>query len=389
MRPTPSPFLLLASLLALLAAAPATRAQYFFTLIADSSSPIFAGFGPTAFGVAPAINAAGTVAFYADLDGGGSGIFTGLGGVTTPIALTSGIFNSFERGPAINLAGTVAFRATLDTGGGGVFTGAGGPTTTISTLFGSPFTFTDTVSINADGMVGFGAGTPQQTLGIYKGNGGAVTTIATDPGPSGSFSNAVIDGAGNVFFRASDALRKGAGGALTLIDTGDGSSTPSPFGDPSVNAAGTVAYYAHSSAGDFVFSKSGNVRTTHAVSGLGRTFAGFALNPAINGAGKVAFEAALNVGGTFGPTALYVGNGGAGTRVIGSGDPLFGSTVSGLVQFGTDGFNDVGQLAFGYTLADGRTGIAVANPGSIPEPSSELLVAASGGTLLLRRRARS
>jgi hypothetical protein len=54
------------------------------------------------------------------------------------------------------------------------------------------------------------------------------------------------------------------------------------------------------------------------------------------------------------------------------------------VGFGTQGLNDAGQLAFYFALADGRSGIAVASP--IPEPSSALLLAAVGGTLLLRRR---
>jgi hypothetical protein len=77
-----------------------------------------------------------------------------------------------------------------------------------------------------------------------------------------------------------------------------------------------------------------------------------------------------------------LGDGGEITDVIGTGDALFCSTVS-AVSLGREELNDAGQFAFYFNLADGRSGIAVAN--SIPEPSSALLLAA-GGTLLLRRR---
>ena len=78
-----------------------------------------------------------------------------------------------------------------------------------------------------------------------------------------------------------------------------------------------------------------------------------------------------------------MGNGGPLTQVIRQGDPLFGSTVTDL-SFSDSGFNDSGQVAFSYQLANGFRGIAVANP--VPEPSAVLLLAATGGPLLLRRR---
>ncbi|MEI9895591.1 MAG: choice-of-anchor tandem repeat NxxGxxAF-containing protein [Chthoniobacter sp.] len=93
---------------------PVARAQYSFTLVTDSNSATFSNFG------VPAINASGTVGFYAGLDAGGTGIFTVAGGTVTSVALSSGpTFSAFDTIPSINNAGTVAFTATLDAGGRG------------------------------------------------------------------------------------------------------------------------------------------------------------------------------------------------------------------------------------------------------------------------------
>ena len=49
----------------------------------------------------------------------------------TKIADCSGVFTNFGGGTSINAQGTVAFLANLDAGGQGIFTGKGGPITTI------------------------------------------------------------------------------------------------------------------------------------------------------------------------------------------------------------------------------------------------------------------
>ena len=94
--------------------------------------------------------------------------------------------------------------------------------------------------------------------------------------------------------------------------------------------------------------------------------------PLINDTGTVAFLARLDAGG-FG---IYTGDGSDTREVIGSGDVLFGSTVTTL-QVSPTSLNDNGQVAFYYELANGTTGIAVANP--VPEPSASLLAALSLG----------
>jgi hypothetical protein len=79
----------------------------------------------------------------------------------------------------------------------------------------------------------------------------------------------------------------------------------------------------------------------------------------INNAGDVVFLAQLapNVYGILtGPDPVA-------DKVIRDGDALFGSTAT-VLQGGTtiDGPNDAGQIVFRYSLADGRSGIALATP---------------------------
>ena len=71
-----------------------------------------------------------------------------------------------------------------------------------------------------------------------------------------------------------------------------------------------------------------------------------------------------------------IGDGTLTNKVIGAGDPLFGSIVMGA-GVSPHSFNDAGQVAFFYQLANGTTGIAVATP--VPEPSAFLLMALSLG----------
>ncbi len=150
-------------LLALALAGAAPAQPYTFTNIADTAGPPF-----SAFGFFPSINAGGTVAFRAALDVGGSGIFTGSGGPTTPIATSIGPPFSFFGDPSLNAGGTVAFRAGLDAGGEGIFTGSGGPTTTIADTNG-PFIRFAGSSINAGGTVAFRAGLDAGGEGIFTG----------------------------------------------------------------------------------------------------------------------------------------------------------------------------------------------------------------------------
>ncbi|MDQ3439629.1 MAG: hypothetical protein M3478_04705 [Planctomycetota bacterium] len=103
---------------------------------------------------------------------------------------------------------------------------------------------------------------------------------------------------------------------------------------------------------------------------------------AINTLGQVAFAGTLD-GGTTGGVYMALG-GGAVEKVIGIGDPLFGSTVTSVFMK-TDALNDTGEIALIYRLATGVRGVAIATP--VSEPHA--LTVTFGGLWLLACRRRS
>jgi len=311
------------------------------TTIADDSGPLGA-IGHS--GSLSSINPGGTVAFRAVRDGDAGewtgGIFTGSGGPITTVAHVSGQFSSF-RGlgflPAINTGGTVAFHATLDAGGEGIFTGSGGPTSTIADSSGPFSTFVNFPSINTGGTVAFFARLDAGGNGIFIGSGGPTTTIADTSGPFSGFG-----------------------------------------GTPSINTGGTVAFDAFLDTGARgIFTGSGGPITTIADnSGPFSTF----IRPWINNAGTVVFYADLAPSGH----GIFTGDGGSTSKVIRTGDPLFGSTVAEVI-IGGPSLNDNGDVAFRYFLANGVDGIAIAR--IIPEPASLALLLAGLIAMFLHRPA--
>lgn len=182
------------------------------TTIASSNGPDFGVFG-TANGIV-SINAVGRVAFTAMMKNGvDSGVFTGIGGTPTPIALTSGsTFAAVGPGPSINSAGDVAFQATLDTGDTGVFVGNGGTAGPIALSTGGAYeNFGGSVSINSSGAVAFSAGLtaglPSDKVGIFTGpDPFADRVIAEDDMLFGFtvidliFGNSALNDAGQITF---------------------------------------------------------------------------------------------------------------------------------------------------------------------------------------------
>ena len=83
---------------------------------------------------------------------------------------------------------------------------------------------------------------------------------------------------------------------------------------------------------------------------------------------------------------LFTGDGVTTNEIIGTGDPLFGSLITGF-GISPTALNDSGQLAFYYSLANGTSGIALATP--TPEPASSLLLALALGLSLTRRARRT
>jgi hypothetical protein len=368
---TAGPSFLLVGFAALLAAAPAARAQYTFTNVADTGSPTIDAF----FGTTPSLNSAGTLGFFAALDAGGQGLFRGDGSATTTIALTSGppyaAFGSVSPGSfsPIDAAGTLGFRAELDAGGHGLFRSDGTTTATIALTSSPTFSFLQLPSMNSAGTLGFHASLDGGGEGLFTGDGTTTTTIALTSGPT--FSSFQVDPAinsvGTLGFRAN----LDAGG--TGLFTSDGTTTTtialssgptfSSFGNaPSINAAGKLGFHASRDAGgDGVFTSDGTTTTTIALRGL--TYSNFASITSLDTAGRLAFNAGLDAGGR----GLFIGDGTTTTQVLHTGDALFGSTVVGFA-IGREALNDAGQLGFFYQLADGRQGVAVASMAPVITP---------------------
>ena len=358
------------------------EAEYTFTFVADSTGP-FSGFSPVS------LNASGTVAFSAKFDGSGAGVFTGNGGALTTIttAATPPFGNPFNP-PSINQAGMVAFAA-----GDRILAGSGGPLTTIADTAGPLRDFASgyTTSINTAGAVAFTAFLDAGGGGIFVGNGGVVTPVLINSASFGSDNSISLNDAGTLAFRGAKDQRAGifsfnAGMITTITDI---SGPFNYFGSaPSLNGAGTVAFAAGVVNGGVgsvsgIYRGNGGPLTTIAdLAGPFSYLGDFEVNqPSINAAGNVAFAANLDAGGA----GLYIGDGTATSEVLGVGDALFGSTITGFLISPTS-LNDSGQVAFVYGLANGTTGIAIANP--VPEPSSSLLLALSLGLSLARRTTR-
>ena len=366
------------------ATAAKAEAEYTFTLIADSTGPF------SDFGVVPsaAINALGTVAFVARLDAGGAGVFKGNGGAITTIttAATPPFGNPFNP-PSINEAGTVAFG-----GGDGVFAGNGGPLVTIADTAGQFRNFFAgyTASINAAGTVAFTASLDVGGGGIFAWSGGATAPVLVNSPTFSPDSGVSLNDAGTVAFRGYLGPSFTSTGIFTrqngtIATVADSSGPFNYFGiAPSINAVGTVAFNAGANGRDGgvfgIYKGSGGPLTTIAdLSGSFSYLGDFDwVQPSINASGMVAFSAALDAGGG----GVFIGDGTITSKVIQVGDTLFGSTVTGAGVYPRS-LNDSGQVAFAYGLANGTTGIAIANP--VPEPSPSLLVALSLGLSLARR----
>jgi PEP-CTERM motif len=180
----------------------------------------------------------------------------------------------------------------------------------------------------------------------------------------------------NGFFEVSGIFTSTAGKVTPLLLPGDISplGTLTSFGQVSqrqsttafVGSAGGQNYgiLAKNSSGIRVIARAGETTPFGELSNLH--------SPSTNGLSTAFIASTSN---SF--FNLFAETNGVIARVLGEGDSLFGSTVSQF-QFGTTGIDDEGNLAFGYRLADGRTGIGLAKSNgtqAIPEPGTLGLLA--------------
>jgi hypothetical protein len=303
----------------------ATAAQY--------DLPYFAG-SP----LAPSINNSSSVAFYADLATTGFDVELGIvvgdasmlaTVVSSPPPVGDAQGHSYSTAPAIDDNGTVAFAVGHSGGwqGAGVFTGSGGPLTTVISDASFPGAFN--LAMNRSGVVAY-----QWPIGgqppLFLYDNGVTTPVAT--GGAVIFDFVDVNDSAIVVVSESHAIRTGDSGGLTsFVDT------TGPFAEfeaVSISNMGSIAYL--------------GIRAD-----------------SIRG--------------------IYTGPDSSLDKVIEVGDALDGSTVSDL-NYGRDGLNDLGQVAFWARLADGRQGVYIAT--AVPEPASGFLLAASVGALLLFHRFR-
>lgn len=337
-------------------AAHAGSETYTFINIADNTGDLGNSFNH------PSINAEGLVVFAASIGGGQVGIFTGSGGPLNNIVLgggETGIVSTFAN---MNDGGDVTYRSSPSALEETIYISDGvGPPTPVVDDSGKPFLAVSLPAINDDNAVAFHGVLTGGVSGIFVAQGfGNYTTIADSSGAFVSFSGrASLNANGVAAFSASTTtdfgIYAGSGGAITTIADTSGAFT-SVGNVPSINDSGGVGFFAGNVNVQGIYTGDGGPLTL--VADTNGPFAQFTLSdPAINNLGDVAFIANLDAGGK----GIFIGPDPATDTVIQIGDPLFGSTLTGLASsIGPRAINDRGDITFTYILENGQMGVAVA-----------------------------
>jgi uncharacterized protein (TIGR03437 family) len=320
------------------------------------------------------INGSGAVAFTASSSTVGEvGIYTGtasgihtvyVGGLTfgSPIVFTATGFN--DSGTVVYL--TEARAVYTATAGGTPFMVSAPTSSGHSGIF---------PGINNAGTVAYGADPSNTGILTRTGTADAQTLVSATalPGSSAleapSLTGLAINNSGTVAFYASQ-VASGASCRCGIYTAGPGAPTPvAPLQDilsvsvvPQLNDNGAVAFLGtyQGVKGVFVASK-GQIAAAVDL-GTQVVSLGSASNVSINSKGEVAYWA--NFGISPFVQGIFTGPDKVADKVIGTGDPLFGSVVSGIAESQVAGrfLNDNGQVVFSYKLSNGLSGIAVATP---------------------------
>ncbi len=335
---------------------------------------------------------------YNGIYSGGNGIYSSTVGTTgatliadfTTTAPGQGTFNGFSR-PTVS-GNSVAFQGGY-AGGGGLYTGTVG---TVGASLVADFTTTapgQAVTFNSfdfpaiSGATVAFAGSYTGGTGIYTGTvGGSVLSRVADrstivPGqtvPFTSFlgfngSRPAVSGS-NVAFVGGYATGSGvytatvgSAGVTRAADTttiAPGHGAFSAFSNPALSG-NNLAFLGNYGGGTGIytvgvdgFGLSVVVDTSTIAPGHGAfTF----LGPAALNGNNLAF-----VGSYSGGRGIFAVIGGGLIDVVNTGDPLFGSILTGI---NIDSFGYAGnQITFSYGLQNGRIGVGVVNV--IPEPST-------------------
>ncbi|MEM8780584.1 MAG: choice-of-anchor tandem repeat NxxGxxAF-containing protein [Cyanobacteria bacterium P01_G01_bin.49] len=351
-----------------------TSAEAFsFVEIANTQTSDFTNLNDAAY----SINDLGSVVFTAEL-AGQNGIFLGDGETVGTLVDPSEGFTDFSF-VDINSAGNAVFNADGNTGIFSVEGGAINPVVTVPSSLGLiGFTAEGFSSplINEAGTIVFEANNGEEDQqGLYLVEEDVINTIADSP-DFDIFRFSLNNNGEVAFFAISDQAPDGD--AVFISDNG-GFPVPLPdllgFGTiegPTLNDNGTVAFDVLLDDPDPEISLQGiftqNGEDLQLVVDNSGDFSSFQ-RPAINNQGTIVFSAGLDAGSG----GIFAGPDPVADRVIGIGDTLFGSTVTGVSFTQQTGLNNQGQIAFTASFADGSSGIFRADPDefqSVPEPVS-------------------
>ncbi|MBC8143673.1 MAG: PEP-CTERM sorting domain-containing protein [Armatimonadetes bacterium] len=409
MKSVSNPFVARIALSALLTLLVGASAHAQFARVASSQEL------PTKSFSYPSLNNSGLVAFGM-ADAGQTSVVSGIYKATSPGSYTTVATKAtaeFARPsssmafPQINDSGEVAFYCVRPDQRVGIYkaTDSSAYTTIATSVLPDTFTpfYRPYIANNGDvafkGFLGDNDIRSPRITGLYKGNGGALTTIADNSndnfytlGTSYGFNN----NGQMAYNRApSYAAFRSNGSTETLI--ANANQSPAPFQSirsVSLNDSGLVAFSSlplgvpQSYTGIYTATGAGTFSTVIQLdNSTFQTEEAIPIN--INNNNAVAYWATTraSLGNANG---IYLAlSGQAPTRIIGRGDALFGSTVTGISN--EFDLNDNNEIAFAYFLANGERGVARfsgAGTVAVPEPSTFALLAGalSIATVIVRRR---
>ncbi|MDH4023696.1 MAG: hypothetical protein OEV14_11285, partial [Gammaproteobacteria bacterium] len=328
----------------------------------------------------PSINELGDLAFSGEFElDGHRGIFRVTGSTRTTIATNDGELLAFGEPPAIDGAGVVTFVADRDDGGRSILSGSGGALTTVARTGMDGITdIVPFVTGNESGEVLFAAtaipGNGTSGRGLYRVQDGIRTLMIAE-----TFDHLVygpirddfaIDNASTIYFENQWSGFSRISQTRTVpfyfdVVTTQSSCAGRVFAAVELLSAGPLGAVFYGSEeggrrGIYLQNRAGNCATAIADnSGPLDYFPQAAASLDETGTTHVAYWALPDAGNSV----IFAGPIGQPEAVIAVGDPLNASTVVELFM-GRQAFNRSQQLAFWARLADGTTGVYIAEPES-------------------------
>jgi hypothetical protein len=336
---------------------------YTLTVVAKTGDTIsgktLTGFKQPSFGAnSPAINASGSVAFYATYSEGafvGEGIFT-----PASLVLKSGdsvngqTVEGISFVPAVNDRGTVVVRGLLSSQRSAILASTTLLAKAGDKIAGQTLTSFGLPAINNAGTLAF-VGSSLSGTGIFTQTEALAKSGELIEGQTlSSFGPPAINDRGTVAFQGwlsgkiATAIFTPTAVLVKVGDTIGGKTLTDLYFAPALNSSGTVAFTGVFSGGTGVFTQNELLVQAGDTIG-GRTLTSFG-SPVINDRGRVAFFATYEGGaGIFTQTSL----------IAKAGDTVCGRT---LVALGQPAINSGGAVAFTALFSDRSSAVILARP---------------------------